>query len=145
MHTFFHGWRRKAVCVALMIAIALMGLWIRSLRVVDLVQFPSGKHEDIRFVVTPDGYCWEHSRFENAFPSKFYWFSTDASDYFSHRFSELSRPRGFTFVRHTGIEGIHETTHYWVPHWFCTVSTTLLSAYLLLVPSRKRPASKPHA
>jgi hypothetical protein len=31
MHTFFHGWRRKAGLVSLVMALAMFGLWMRSM------------------------------------------------------------------------------------------------------------------
>ena len=42
MHTFFHGWRRKAGCVALVIACAITVVWVRSCLVIDNVRIPIG-------------------------------------------------------------------------------------------------------
>lgn len=39
MHTFFHGWRRKAGVFALAVAMVLTGGWIRSRTVNDEYQF----------------------------------------------------------------------------------------------------------
>jgi hypothetical protein len=38
MHTFFHGWRRKAGVATLVMALALMGGWLRSYARWDFVQ-----------------------------------------------------------------------------------------------------------
>lgn len=37
MSSFFHGWRRKAGCVTLVMALIVMTAWIRSLVVTDSV------------------------------------------------------------------------------------------------------------
>lgn len=42
MAAFFHGWRRKAGGVTLVMALAAMGLWIRSLRICDTVEISTG-------------------------------------------------------------------------------------------------------
>ncbi|HEY4258663.1 MAG TPA: hypothetical protein VGM98_00830 [Schlesneria sp.] len=38
MHTFFHGWRRKAGVVALVMSCALMGGWLNSLYLANIVR-----------------------------------------------------------------------------------------------------------
>jgi hypothetical protein len=40
MHTFFLGWRRKAGIITLVMALAMMGVWIRSLTTRDVIQLP---------------------------------------------------------------------------------------------------------
>ncbi|HEY4262251.1 MAG TPA: hypothetical protein VGM98_18935 [Schlesneria sp.] len=40
MYTFFHGWRRKAGVIALVMALVMMGVWIRSLTIRDVIQLP---------------------------------------------------------------------------------------------------------
>jgi hypothetical protein len=49
MREFFHGWRRKLGVVILVIACALMGMWMRSRVTFDQVQFSLGarQHEII--------------------------------------------------------------------------------------------------
>ena len=37
MSTFFHGWRRKAGCVSLVMASALMGTWERTFWATDIL------------------------------------------------------------------------------------------------------------
>jgi hypothetical protein len=49
MHTFFHGWRRKAGVVTLVIALVFIGGWIRSMSLLDVLQLrsPWGLHRAI--------------------------------------------------------------------------------------------------
>jgi hypothetical protein len=42
MHTFFHGWRRKAGVATLLLALALIGGWIRSFQIFDEINCPLG-------------------------------------------------------------------------------------------------------
>jgi hypothetical protein len=42
MYTFFYGWRRKAGCVSLVIALVSTGMWIRSTRFQDAWDFQLG-------------------------------------------------------------------------------------------------------
>lgn len=41
MGSFFQGWRKKVGLATLIMALAFMGGWLRSLSIVDLVVFPS--------------------------------------------------------------------------------------------------------
>jgi hypothetical protein len=44
MQTFFYGWRRKTGIVTLVMALAVMGVWVRSFVVGDLVDLPLGRY-----------------------------------------------------------------------------------------------------
>jgi hypothetical protein len=37
MREFFHGWRRKTGIITLVVGLGLMGMWIRSYRLMDIV------------------------------------------------------------------------------------------------------------
>ncbi|MDB5345253.1 MAG: hypothetical protein JWP89_3630 [Schlesneria sp.] len=149
MRDFFRGWRRKAGCVTLTVACLVTGMWLRSLRIVDHFGLIQGEHASTWVLVTPEGYRWEQSRFQEQFPPKYLWYSYSVDDinYLMHGFNESSRLFGFASGKRTWIDGISETTCYVIPHWFCTVPLTMLSAYLILVPSRKQPTttSQTHA
>jgi len=43
MSEFFHGWRRKVGCAALVMALVLMAMWLRSYLFSDEVLIPYGK------------------------------------------------------------------------------------------------------
>lgn len=51
VHQFFHGWPRKAGCIVLLIAMALMGCWVRSRVVRDwlTITFRGEVHDVISF------------------------------------------------------------------------------------------------
>jgi hypothetical protein len=53
MSTSFHGWRRKAGCVVLVMALALMALWVRSRSVSDLAIVVVGQR--LHTVCTSEG------------------------------------------------------------------------------------------
>ncbi|MDB5345087.1 MAG: hypothetical protein JWP89_3464 [Schlesneria sp.] len=55
MLQFFYGWRRKTGVVTLVMACALMGGWIRSLRDFEEVHIPVGATSVI-FLLSADGY-----------------------------------------------------------------------------------------
>jgi len=52
MFDFFHGWRRKAGCVLLVMAFAFTILWMRSMVVHDVVRL--GEYNDCHYWVTSD-------------------------------------------------------------------------------------------
>ncbi|HEY4263043.1 MAG TPA: hypothetical protein VGM98_22975 [Schlesneria sp.] len=109
MRTFFYGWRRKAGVVTLVMALAFMGLWMRS------------RASDDELAVCGMQFKSYGGVFER---SDFMFLDVD-----SFNSSE---------VRHV----------YWRLQyaWFA-FPLTLLSAYLILVPSRKQPpaTSQSHA
>ena len=44
MREFFCGWRRKAGCIALVMALALMAGWIRSYTLADWISWADNQH-----------------------------------------------------------------------------------------------------
>src|SRR5258708_4117292 len=58
MHTFFHGWRRKAGCVALVMACVFTGIWIRSYRIVDTFSFHPDNGPRHYLTLSPYGAQW---------------------------------------------------------------------------------------
>jgi hypothetical protein len=132
MKEFFRGWRRKAGTVTLVIALAMMGLWIRSRLVADQVVFPVGKYEIMILSSHGTFYCfakvWDpelgavrtHS-FGNVFTK------SDLA-----RFVEI-----VTSINH----------HLFIPQFSITIPLTLLAAYLLFIPPQGRSTtmSEPHA
>jgi hypothetical protein len=137
MWSFFHGWRRKAGVATLVMALAFTGFWIRSRTTVDMIVTPpfcearllfGSFHEGIR-----PGITFEKSDFflpPSPLPS-------------SLAIRNQLFGVWFTFPR----DNLWWEGHPRIAHWSVAVPLTLLSAYLLLVPSRKRPPteSQPHA
>jgi hypothetical protein len=142
MWAFFYGWRRKAGCVTLLMALALMAGWIRSLSIGDgaVVQFPHLTH-----VLSSTGGHFSWMRHAGNFPT---------SDRITHLqwpveqkvihpfiFAEIDWQRRF---RWNGFEmgeghliGIPLMT-WTIPYWSLAIPLTLLSAYLILGKPRKR-------
>lgn len=53
MREFFQGWKRKVGVVTLILACFVVGLWIRSLIVFDLIEVATWKHQAIALVTFP--------------------------------------------------------------------------------------------
>ncbi len=58
MKEFFYGWRRKAGCVALVVACLFMGLWARSRFYEDDFRFRVGRHAVYVFHSFESGLAW---------------------------------------------------------------------------------------
>ena len=58
MLTFFHGWRRKAGCVALVMACAVIGMWGRSQFYSDMVMSRVSGHDAVEIVLHEHFVCW---------------------------------------------------------------------------------------
>ena len=157
MREFFHGWRRKVGCVTLLIACALAGMWMRSLVYSDSVllnrgvlanDFASSFQGGIKWVRSLDPLIQSPAvpqivapRFQ--FSTTFRYdtdetlmpvFGGDVIEWRSHW-----QGAGFHFG--TGRVSGYQFTVAVAPYWFVTMLLTLMSAYLLLIPSRKRPTT----
>lgn len=127
MRTFFYGWRRKAGVATLLMALSIMAMWVRSRIVGDALLFEYQGRQ--RYVVSAYGRLMWWSD-ENIFP--FDYAIGQPLDVDRQEF-ELAQLDGTPFVA--------------LPYWYLVIPLTLLSAYMLLVPSRKRSPteSQPHA
>lgn len=131
MSTFFHGWRRKAGCVALAMALAFMAGWLRSQFVFD--------NFNIRRAGTMNWFGIESKRQTLCFS----WVQDNSG-------SEVTIPFWMTHdpsIRGTelGLTKIGEFRYFvylgdeyprgiilFGPYWSVTMPLTLLSAYLIL-------------
>lgn len=158
MREFFYGWRRKAGCVTLAIALAVYCAWMRSRVTHDLVALPWGN----------DIYCIESmwgqfdlgrvTLFNNndnnnrrrAFwksdaitRENWQWIGDDGDPRAVDYLSEVDEIEwrwdwaGFHFG--AGHSSQQRTEDYLMPYWCLAVPLTLLSAYLILAKPRKRP------
>ena len=131
MREFFKGWRRKAGCVALVVACAFTSLWVRSL-------------SDGEIIATPLVIMSEHGTL-----------------YFGWNMRPFDRPillkRAFGFGNGDRIRtslwaigrvngGVDDMVNMWnlasIPHYLIVLPLTLLSAYLLPWQPRKRTESE---
>ena len=58
MWSFFHGWRRKAGVITLVMACAIMGLWVRSRFFDEVIRFRVGAHAVNDFQLLESGFSW---------------------------------------------------------------------------------------
>lgn len=148
MKDFFNGWRRKAGCVVLVLAIVLWCVWVRSLTGLDVTVF---NNATMALASTPNtmglitvnegetvgiSYFYENPQFyENTEWSwRCYGFGV----------GQLKRAvlmahiaADGTIVRHDIPPAIFANL-YMIPYWSVVLPLTFASGYLLLIPSRKR-------
>ena len=142
MHSFFHGWRRKAGVVTLGLALVLMAGWIRSTHFQDCVVPPRWTNLDVCFISEEQAIaCQTLGR------ARFYPLGAplwQANYLVPHRPSEIAwqwELGGFRYLCNSDIRCVV------APYWSLAIPLTLLSAYLILWKPRKQQptASKPHA
>lgn len=117
MHNIFHGWRPKVGLVTLVMAVAVMGLWIKSYYYQDFVST-----RDSRFViVSQEGYfSWDwRTQLQSTGPN-YLWGS------------QLLPSGGGVFFKHFSTAVSYQSV---------TLILTLLSAYLILWRPRKKKKS----
>ncbi|MDB5348549.1 MAG: hypothetical protein JWP89_6926 [Schlesneria sp.] len=59
MREFFRGWRQKVGCVTMVVACFVLGLWMRSLRIRDVIDFPNGPGSCLRLVSENGRFSWD--------------------------------------------------------------------------------------
>ena len=154
MRDFFHGWRRKAGCIALLISLTLMGAWIRSRVVVDTLSWDLDQGDRYFIINSPNGVeVGRRSGSGQSFASRFMnmkWEILTLQDF------QLSSetPGGWETMRNwhccgfrcrqfqltAGLSLLLAEVVIWdIPHWACVLPLALLSASLLLSTSRKNP------
>jgi hypothetical protein len=62
MREFFKPWRRKIGVVTLLVACLFMGIWVRSLCIIDIFVFHSGKHTVELLIASGGGLVWDRLR-----------------------------------------------------------------------------------
>lgn len=58
MREFFHGWRRKSGCVAMLMALMVLASWVRSRHIDDLMQFRIDDNRAEFFISSYHGLVW---------------------------------------------------------------------------------------
>ena len=145
MREFFRGWRRKAGCVALVMALAVASAWARSYGTLDGIQVPDW-HRQYGIVSMNGGIqaamCVPVPIANRLVASE--WITgpvTDAqrADYWSTLDVEWRQKWcGFDFGAATDVPTGVRFSFAVIPYWSTTIPLTLLSAYLLLWKPRKR-------
>jgi hypothetical protein len=160
MYTFFHGRRRKAGVVTLLVALFASGCWLRSFVVVDdliliddKIAICSRPHVIILLYNSPDDPA------EMWFPNYVRHMGDLLVDrttnyrfrYVGFGFIKPILPRKEAAINPDGNVDTEDDSHHsspyvcLIPYDWIASPLVLVSAYLLLFPSRKRPASPPHA
>jgi hypothetical protein len=149
MKEFFCGGRRKVGFIALVMALACAGGWIRSFAVHDELTFRSDSHVTQHFISSQSRLAWVRMTIDNdmSYVETLY-FATPAKE--DCRWMETTqwnwRLVGFGVGRNIS-EGFPLHQDIWAVHYSSvTVPLTLLAAYLILWKPRKPPtASQSHA
>lgn len=128
MREFFKRWRRKVGCITLVIALTLMGMWVRSGFVCDFVVFYVGDYSCVAGSVNNQVRLWS-------------WKSEPGSESFDFRLG-VKVTDGLRNQLDQQQEDTFEDFVLIMPYWRLTISLTLLSAYLILWTPRKR--TEPH-
>jgi hypothetical protein len=147
MHTFFHGWRRKAGVVTLVMALILMVAWVRSLMICDTIVAP--RRGTLQFVQSFVGTVrWGRHSWPGGVPDgvplpSTMWMSSKlldeqiAESFWKHRTIEWRwNWAGFDFA--AGDSAGERVERWAIPYWSLVIPLTLLSACLILQKARKR-------
>ena len=154
MKEFFHGWRRKAGCAALVLALVVWSGWVRSLIVSDLVIMNQGT---MIISSTPNGLAMLRSPAAGAAEwTAPRWMSIPNGppelrsrdwtwQFCGFRYGHEVKGTAKTTTTHPDGQVVTEEVEYiayehaWViPYWSIAISLTLLAAYLILWKPRKR-------
>jgi hypothetical protein len=128
MREFFHGWQRKMGIATLVMACAVFVVWMRSTIITDTLWIHSGKQ--FHQVHSCRGFFWWESRTAATAP-RWNWTS-----YRSQYWEDVGP--------WTEVLRLDRATS--IAYWPIVAILSLISAYLLWVPSRKSPiSSQPHA
>jgi hypothetical protein len=151
MWQFFHGWRRKAGVVALVMAIWFVECWVRGHAVKDVIQFGNGSGVVFdSIILSRHGLMWV--RYESLDLSAFGWtpgWSVVPIEQAPSLHSGESRIVyntkwrwswfGFDFCDASNADS--RSFHRNIPYWSVTIPLTFLSACLILWKPRQQKTS----
>ena len=148
MRAFFHGWRRKVACVALVMACMMMGAWIKSRFIADTISVTFGSFTTYKVCFFNRGILLLHLS-ETGSPGdgtrypRFEWSSERYPDH--HHPGEIPSPidaiadEAFCGFGYYGESSEYESFRIVIIPFLSVVGPlTLLSACLLLRKPRKR-------
>ncbi len=145
MGDFFHGWRRKAGCVTLFVALLFMAGWVRSFGIGDDFKFASGFGHYL--LLTSCSGETQLLRWEDRYPqpnfvfwrswqlSKAHWSAPEPlKDLTIFNLSRVIRFTRFTLM--IAPTTTTRITGFVCPYWGIVIPLTLVSCYLLLMKGR---------
>jgi len=149
MSEFFHGWRRKAGCVLLVMALVFMGGWIRSRIIEDRVEYSTREDTTdiwissdnefgvIRHFVDQEKYSKINPDETITLGPSYPTWSTAPSG--TAEFSSLNGRRRWLGIGIADMETDDGSGYMCVTacYWSIALPLTLLSAYLLLWPGKR--------
>ncbi|MDB5347163.1 MAG: hypothetical protein JWP89_5540 [Schlesneria sp.] len=130
MREFFYGWRRKVGCLTLLMAMGLMGLWMRSRAMVEMILVRAGTRVHVALLI-PGRVTWVSHRADT--PGEDEWLQMPTAGMTTLDFEQIETDcrqdlahskQGYLELRMNLLAAI--------------VPLTLLSAYLLLWNARKK-------
>ena len=152
MRECFHGWRRKAGCVTLVMACVFMVGWARSTTTFDTLTFIDSRHLNgfgsergtVQWVRN-----WTTDGSERDFPHGIHWSSfpirlrpVDFVDKFPQIDEWRIRCCGFDFYK-CQYGGINQSAAVWIfPYWSIVLPLTALSTWLLWPRREQNSCSK---
>ena len=150
MGEFFKGWRRKIGVVTLLMALAFMAGWVRSLSNMDIVCLPADRHTLIFLASEHQSITFQHESHMNTnLPWECLdWISGPAKipDPDKDQTHWLWKWHGFAFadgINYPDIPPTFQPAMIWViPYWSITIPLTLISLFLLLSKPRKTTPMK---
>ena len=135
MREFFQGWRRKTGCVALVMALALMGGWIKSGTRGDVVHVSTPRHNHMGFSAAGRLFWWSMTNESGV--CRVFWHDKIPADALV---SVLDKDRP-TFQSQASLHFCERSLAY----SNLAIPMTLLSAYLILWVPRPRSKEQPNA
>lgn len=128
MYTFFHGWRRKAGVVTLMMALASMAAWIKSGTAGDVVHVSTPRHYHMLFSAAGRLYWWSMTNESGV--CRVLWHDEITAD---ELVSVLDKDR-LTFESQASLHFRERSFAY----SNLTIPLTVISVYLILRPGHKQ-------
>lgn len=133
MRDFFRGWRRKAGMATLVVALALTGMWYRSLMYFETCFWSVG--------TTQLGFASNYGQFSIGVAKH-----SDTTP-FEYRSMTMKEPVhhstglwSFDFIGLDSLADTHRKSQPIIPYWSIVLPLTILSAYLLL--SKRSPVKQ---
>ncbi len=150
MREFLHGWRRKAGCVTLVMALVLTAGWFRSWGVIDAIEFAKWDDGGLEFGSDCGSLFLRWTFYTEPSPPGFKFFFPSWSSWKPDQ--NLRTPPqdttwsggGIRYTRkvfdsddQTAVRAIS------IPYWYFLTPLTFLSAYLILRKPRRKLADQP--